>query len=397
VGGFSVVGVSVAYELELPGLLQALRLSSIPLLSEERKTRDPLVLMGGPLTFSNPLPLAPFADAILMGEADQTIHRALDVVAECGNREEARDALAREIESCFVPAVHGERVPACARCDRDRLPAYAPIRTRRAELSNMFLVEAVRGCARECDYCVMRRSGRRAMRVVPEKKILATIPVDARRVGLVGAGVSDHPAIADIVEQLAGRGLEAGLSSLRPDRIDDRLAGALRKAGARTLTTALDGCSQRLRDRVHRRVGADHVLGAARLLRAHQYRQLKLYVMVGLPGEGGDDVDELVDLSLEIARILPLKLSVSPFVPKRNTPLKDAPFAGVGVVEKRLRRLRKGLKGKVALRAGSARWAWIEYRLAQGGPAEGRAVTKAAAKGGKLADLKRALGEAGGH
>jgi radical SAM superfamily enzyme YgiQ (UPF0313 family) len=392
VGDFPVVGLSVAYELELVGMLQALRLSSIPLLAEERGPRDPLVLAGGPLTFANPLPLAPFADAILMGEADQTIHRALDAIAGCGNREEARAVLATEIKSCFVPLLHGEQMPICARCHRDRLPAYAAIRTRRAELCEMFLVEAVRGCSRDCDYCVMRRSGRSTMRIVPESRILAKIPDEARRIGLVGAGVSDHPAIADIVERLAGQGREVGLSSLRPDRLDDRLVGALRGAGARTLTTALDGSSQRLRDRIHRHARADHVLCAARLARKHCYRKLKLYVMVGLPDEGDEDIDELIDLSLEVSRIQSLKLSVSPFVPKRNTPLKSAPFAGVKVIEQRLRRLRTGLGGKVEMRADSARWAWVEYRLAQGGPAEGRALMGATVKGGKLADLKRALG-----
>lgn len=69
VGGMDTVAFSIAYELELPGLLECLALAGIPLLASERGASDPLVVVGGPLTFSNPLPLAPFADAVVVGEA----------------------------------------------------------------------------------------------------------------------------------------------------------------------------------------------------------------------------------------------------------------------------------------------------------------------------------------
>src|SRR3954447_15357059 len=72
VGDFPVIGLSVAFELELAGLVRALELAGVPPLARDRRDQHPFILCGGPLTFSNPLPLAPFADAILMGEADQT-------------------------------------------------------------------------------------------------------------------------------------------------------------------------------------------------------------------------------------------------------------------------------------------------------------------------------------
>ena len=103
------------------------------------------------------------------------------------------------------------------------------------------------------------------------------------------------------------------------------------------------------------------------------------------------DLDELIDFSIQISKIVPLALGIAPFVAKRNTPLDGEAFAGIDVVDKRLARLRKGMMGRVDLRSTSARWAWVEYVLAQGGEAEGRAVLDAVHAGGKWRDYKNAF------
>jgi radical SAM superfamily enzyme YgiQ (UPF0313 family) len=390
VADFPVIGMSVAFELELAGVVQCLELAGVPVLSSDRDDRHPFVLMGGPLTFSNPLPLAPFADAILMGEADETIHQALDVLFSIQNRAERLEALAR-IPSCFVPALHGDSMPLGGKCDDARLPAYAVIRTPHTELRNMFLIEAERGCSRGCAYCVMRRSTNGGMRIVPMDTILGRIPEDATKIGLVGAAVSDHPKICDIIETLAAQGREVSLSSLRPDRLNDRFVAALRKAGHTALTTASDGASQRLRDTINRKTREKHLLEVAKLAREHGMKRLKLYMMVGLPDERDEDIDELIAFGVEISRVIPLSLGIAPFVSKRNTPLDGLPFAGIDVVESRLAKLRKGVKGRVDVRATSARWAYVEYVLAQGGAAEGLALYEAVRAGGRFADYKRAF------
>jgi radical SAM superfamily enzyme YgiQ (UPF0313 family) len=388
---FPVMAFSVSYELEVAGVVTALELAGLPPLAEERDGRHPFVLMGGPLTFSNPLPLAPFADAILMGESDETIHQALGVLSDCHDRVDACRALAAAVPSAFVPTLHGNALPPLARCSDERLPARGAILAHDTELRDMFLIEAVRGCSRGCAYCVMRRSTGGGMRVIPKERVLGLIPPEARRIGLVGAGVSDHPAIVEIVETLAAQGREVGLSSLRPDRLNAPFASALRRAGYRTLTTAADGASQRLRELVERRIQEQSLISAAELARDHGFKRLKLYLLVGLPGETDDDIDELIRLARALARIHPLALAVAPFVSKRNTPLDGQPFAGVHVVEQRLSRLRAALSRTVDLRATSGRWAWVEYRLAQGGPAEGRAALAAVHAGGRFSDWKRAL------
>jgi radical SAM superfamily enzyme YgiQ (UPF0313 family) len=387
---FPVVAVSIAYELEIAGLVRLLQAANIPVRRAERDGAHPFVLAGGPLTFSNPLPLAGIADAIVIGEAETIAIECLRVLEDTRSRREQLDRLAK-IPHVFVPAVHGDVLPIVAKVDDELLPAWAPIRTPHAVLSNMFLIETERGCSRSCKYCVMRRSTNGGMRLVPMDRILRLIPQDAKRVGLVGAAVSDHPRIAQIVTTLAEQGREVGLSSLRPDRLSDEFVGALARAGHRTLTTAMDGPSERLRDMLERRARPKHLLRCAELARKYGMDRLKLYLMIGLPGETDADIDECVAFTTELTKIVPIALGIAPFCSKRNTPLDGLPFAGIDVVEDRLARLRRGLKGRADVRSTSAKWAWVEWVLAQGGEAEGLAVVDAVDGGGSFAAYRRAF------
>jgi radical SAM superfamily enzyme YgiQ (UPF0313 family) len=394
-----VLAFSVAYELEIAGVARMLAAAGIPPRRRDREagSAQPLVVAGGPLTFSNPLPLAALVDAIVVGEAEARVVDVMRAVQAAQDRPRAEqlDALAA-IPHVFVPARHGALPPVGAEDDAV-LPAHSAIRTPHTELSDMFLVETERGCSRGCTYCVMRRSTNGGMRVVPEQVVLDAIPPDVRRVGLVGAAVSDHPGIVHIVNALADRGCEVGLSSLRPDRLarSEDFVAALSRVGYRTLTTAMDGTSERVREALDRRARPKHLLRCAELAKQFGMDRLKLYLMVGTPGETDADVDECVSFATEISRIVPLALGIAPFCAKRNTPLDGAPFAGIGVIDARLDRLRRGLKGRVDVRATSARWAWVEYVLAQGGEAEGLAVVDAVEAGGSFRAYERAFSASG--
>lgn len=389
---FPVVAFSIAYELELAGLLRMLEAAGIPVLRSHRDERHPFVLAGGPLTFSNPGPLQGFVDAVVIGEAEEATPEALRVLESLGpaSRAAQLDALAK-LPHVWVPEHHGAVLPKVAKADDAMLPAWGPIITPHAEFADMFLVETERGCSRACAYCVMRRSTNGGMRIAPMERILELVPAHAKRVGLVGAAVSDHPRIVDIVRTLSASGREVGLSSLRPDRLSDDFVGALKAAGYRTLTTAMDGPSERLRESLERRARVRHLEKCAEMARKHGMDRLKLYLMVGLPGETDADIDECVAFTTELSKVVPVALGIAPFCAKRNTPLDGAAFAGVDVVEARLHRLRRGLKGRVDVRATSAKWAWVEYVLAQGGEAEGLAVLEAARNGGTFAAYRKAF------
>ena len=300
VSHYPVVAVSVAYEAELAGMIQALELAGIPPLSDDRDERHPFILAGGPLTFSNPLPLAPFVDAVLMGEADQSVHTVLATVFDADSKEGALRSL-RAHPHVFVPSLGGDVLPPIDKADDAELPAFSQVITPHTELRNMFLIEPERGCHRGCTYCVMRRSTNDGMRLVEVDKVLSIVPEHAERVGLVGAATTDHPQIAQLVNALADSGREVGLSSLRADRLTDELVAALRRGGHRVLTTASDGASQRMRDLIQRRTSEQQLRNAARLARKHGMKRLKLYVMVGLPAETDNDIGtELIGTPSEV-------------------------------------------------------------------------------------------------
>ena len=397
---FDALAFSVAYELELPGVFELLDLAGLPLRAADRSERHPLVIAGGPLTFSNPAPLSAYVDLLLLGESEELIHTLLDALAARLPRHQLLARLHAQ-PGFFAPqlAEMGPLavLPGVAKAHDDLLPARSQILTPDTELRSMFLIEPERGCSRGCTYCVLRRTTNGGMRTVPPERVLALVPEHARKVGLVGAAVTDHPRIVELVRTLVESGREVGISSLRAEQLvrKPELVSLLARSGARTLTTAADGASERLRTAIDRKTSAGEILGAAQLAKAAGMARFKLYLMVGLPGETDADLDELVSFAGELSKILPTSFGCAPFVAKRNTPMDGVPFAGVNEVERKLSRLRAGLQGRAEIKPTSARWAWVEYMLAQGGPDAGLAAEDAWRAGGSFAAWKRAFKERG--
>jgi radical SAM superfamily enzyme YgiQ (UPF0313 family) len=395
-GKFPLVAVSLAYELEITGLITLLELAGIPALREERGPEHPAVLLGGPITMASPLAAAPFVDAMLLGEAEDTAPKGAAAFFDAESRSSWLAQIAA-LPGGYVPELHGSQIPSAAQASPLHLPAVSSWLCPDAELSSMFLIEGERGCHRQCTFCVMRRGGNLGgMRLVRPDTILGLVPDEARKVGLVGAAISDHPQLVHLLEVLVGSGRQVSLSSLRADRIMRRpkVAELLRKSGARTLTVASDGASRRMRKSIMKGTTEEHLLACASQAHEHGYRTLKVYMMVGLPGEEDADIDELIAFTAELAKVAApcrVALGVAPFVAKRNTPLDGVDFAGIKLVEARLKRLTRGLKGRAEVRPVSARWAWVEHQLSQHGPECGLAVYRAHKDGGRFVDHKRHL------
>lgn len=390
---FPLIAVSFAYEAELIGLMDLLDLAGIPPLRADRTADHPRILVGGPISMADPSFLAPFVDAMLLGEAEDTIVPGVDAGLDL-----EREAWLDRIEALpggWVPE-RGQPIPPIAKASDAHLPARSAWLTPDTELADMFLVEGERGCHRMCTFCVMRRTTNGGMRLVTPERVLGLVPDHAHKVGLVGAAISDHPNLVELLDTLVGSGRQVSVSSLRADRLvkKPRIAELLRQSGARTLTTASDGATDALRKGMSKGTTREHLVGCAELARSLGYGTLKLYMMLGVPGEQDADVDVLADELRELARAAAparVALGVAAFVAKRGTPLDGAPFAGIKVVERRVDRLRRGVRGAAEIRPVSARWAWIEHALAQGGPDAGLALHAGWRAGGSFADYRRAL------
>lgn len=395
---YPIIGVSVAYELEIAGLLRMLHGAGIPLLAADRRARDPIVIAGGPLTDTNPACLLPFVDALISGEAEGLLPEAIRRIAASVDRD---DALARlsslphtvlgEIERGRVPAL-----PSCASAPHELLPAYSAITTPHTELADMFLIEPERGCSRRCTFCVMRGPSTGGMRILPAARPLSLIPAHVKRVGLVGAAVTDHPELEPMIAHIVESGRGIGVSSLRADRLSPALLDALARGGYRQITVASDGISERLRELLVRKIDATALLRAAELVGAHdRLRGLKVYQMIGVPTETSADVDELIGFVRELAKLTRITLGISTFVAKRNTPLDGQPFVGVAQAEARLAAIARGLRGAAVMRPQSPKWAHVEWLLARHGAEGGHAALAATQAGGSYRAWVRAFADLG--
>jgi radical SAM superfamily enzyme YgiQ (UPF0313 family) len=393
VGGADCIAVSLAYEPDIACLFDVLDLASVPILREDRDESHPPVILGGPITMSNALPLAPVADAIVIGDGEPVITALLEALVSAHNiRDRGRllDELAT-LPGVFVPARHGTAVPDMLLSPASDLPAIGQIWTPDAELSDMMLVEASRGCPRFCSFCVMRSTAQ-PMRESPFDPLLAAMDTPAPRIGFVGAAVSEYSHIRPALRAAVAAGKGVGISSLRADRLDEEFVGLLHAGGYRTMTVASDAPSQALRGKLKKGLRGRHLIRAAELAADVGMRVFKMYVIIGLPGETKEDLDELVEFSLGLQKIIGrVAIGASPFVPKLHTPLGDAEFTPIKTQERRIKYLRNQLKGRVEIRSVSPRWAWIEYRLSQGGIETGLAAYEAWKKGGRFADYKRAF------
>lgn len=395
ISDYPIVAVSVAYELEIAGLVRLLDGAGIPVLAADRGPRDSIVVCGGPLTDTNAAGLLPFCDLLVAGEAEERLPEIVRTILDARTRTEAIEASARLPNTCTGELAPGHEVelPPPARAPAALLPARAAITTPHAELSDMFLVEPERGCSRRCTFCVMRGDSAGGMRLFAATVALALVPEHARRVGLVGAAVTDHPELESLVAEIVATGRGVGVSSLRADRLTPALLRNLAAGGYRQITVASDGISERLRRRLDRKIDEQDLLRAAELVAAAGFRRLKVYEMIGAPGERDADVDELVRFGRELAKIVGLTLTFSTFVAKRNTPLDGAPFLGVAQAQARLRRIREGLAGRATLRPQSPKWALVEWEIARRGASAGHAVWGAVRAGGRFADYRRAFAE----
>jgi len=422
---FHLVGFSVTYEGDYINVLRILDLAGVPLRAAERRSHDPLVLMGGVCAFSNPEPVAPFMDFIVVGEGEEVVGELIEAY-----RERYRDRgsfldLLLEIPGIYVPerydvrygpddtltevAPHGD-APAIVIKRRLRdvnaFRTIAAVKTPNAEYGHMALLEVGKGCGRGCRFCLEGQVYRpvRHRSVDALRQTIEQLAAEGeKRIGLVGACVSDYPWIGDLLKIVEDNGMELSISSLRADSLTEGLAAALARGGHRTLTIAPEAGTERLRRVIRKAITDEQILAACDLVRAQGIPNLKTYFMIGQPTETDEDVAAIADLArrmLERLRALDpqgrpfgrLTLSVSSFVPKPWTPFQWAPFAGAGALASKLDMIKREVRplGTVRVLHENPREAALQALLARGDRRVADFLEGAARLGG---DWRRALRE----
>jgi radical SAM family uncharacterized protein len=422
---FQLIGFSVTYEGDYVNVLRLLDQAKIPLRAADRRPHDPLVLMGGVCAFSNPEPIAPFMDFIVVGEGEELVGELLQAYREgYRERETFLDALVR-VEGVYVPERHhvayaddgtigdvrAERgAPAIVVKRRlkhvDAFRTIAAVKTPNAEYGHMALLEVGKGCGRGCRFCLEGQVYRpvRHRSVAALRDTIADLAAQGeKRIGLVGACVSDYPWISDLLKIVEDNGMELSISSLRADSLTDDLVASLARGGHRTLTMAPEAGTERLRRVIRKAITDEQLMAACDLVRARGIPNLKCYFMIGQPTETPEDVAAIPDLArrmLERLRVLDpsgkpfgkLTLSISSFVPKPWTPFQWAPFDGVESLNDKLETIKRGVRTFPNIRVlhENPREAALQALLARGDRRVGDFLELAARLDG---DWRRALRE----
>lgn len=358
---FDVIFVTLAWEIEALELVKALRMAGVEPDRGLRPDDQPMIIAGGPLTFSNPHCLYPVADAIFVGEADDAFERITAALSQAGDRQ---DALVRmdSIPGMWVPAI-SDHCPELHVQPKGFFPQHTRVITSDTTFGGAFLVEVGRGCIRRCAYCVV--SGARVRpRFVDPDRVLSVIPDGVKHVGLIAPAVSYHPGLADILRPLVNAGTLVTVSSMAADGINDEALELLAKGGLRTITTAADGASQRLRGLVNRKVSDRELIAFARRCRDVGIRRVKLYLILGLPDETDSDLAEFAELAGKMAGYVSLTVSVGPLIPKKNTALGSSVFPGKAEIKRKYKKFRRIMPNGVRISFASIRDAVQEARLA---------------------------------
>jgi len=193
--------------------------------------------------------------------------------------------------------------------DVNAFETISTVRTPNAEYGHMALLEVGKGCGRGCRFClegeIYRPVRHRSLESL--RASVAKLAQESRRVGLVGACVSDYPWIGDLMKVLNEYGVEVSISSLRADSLTEDLVAALQRGGHRTLTIAPEAGTERLRRVIRKAITDEQLYTACDLVRRYGIPNLKCYFMIGQPTETREDVEAIVDLAgrlLERLRVL---------------------------------------------------------------------------------------------
>jgi len=371
---FDIFALSVSFEWDYTNVLTLLRLAGIPLRAADRTLHDPIVMIGGAVTFVNPEPLAPFADIIAAGEGEALIPPLVHAFREATDRSDMLRRLVNE-RGFYVPAFYdvtyaadgtieqfvtrdGTAAPPVVRKAALRAtdavdPPATRIFTPETEFGSRFLVEVVRGCANLCRFC-WAGYNYLPVRAFPKDRILE-LAKQARphsnRVGLVSIALCDHPQIEEILTELVEMGYSISPASLRLDDLTPTILRLLRQSGERTITIAPETGSDRLRRVINKTMTNDEILAAADSIFSTGFENLKLYFMLGIPTETDDDLVAIRDLTQQLREIMltharprgqvgRIVASVNPLVPKPATAYQWLPMEDDASIERKIKRMR---------------------------------------------------------
>ena len=359
---FKCIFFSLSFEMDFINIPKILSLSSIPVNSEERGNDDPLIVAGGICAISNPEPVHSFIDLFIMGDIESTIHDFMKKFRETTSRERdkiidglsefdwvynPRDLKVTYREDGAIGAFNPDHYIVKTRKYKDKTLGTSTIIAENTEFSSMFLVEGTRGCPSKCPFCLLGNSHR----FICDK--ILPLETAVRDVGIMGGGVSFHPHLFEIVTELKRTGKRIHFPSLRLDEIPLSIIELMHDE-IKTLTFGIEAGTEKLRTIIGKPLTDIEIYNKLGTILNIKPFNLKLYFMIGLPGETIEDIDSIVELVKKIKHVMIregarkgsvgfITVHVSPFVPKPLTAFQRFPMNDMDELKSKINRLKKAI------------------------------------------------------
>ncbi len=389
-----LLGFSVSWELDYVNIFGMLDSLGIPLRSSARTAEHPLVFGGGPVLTANPEPFADFFDLVLLGDGELLLDAfttAYQAVRGADRATKLRHLA--QVPGIYVPSLYqvtyasadggiqaitpiDSDIPAQVQTQtyRGNTLATSTVVTEKAVWENIFMVEVVRSCPEMCRFCLASYLTLPFRVASVEESLMPAIERGLHvtdRIGLLGASVTQHPefdALLDYLNQPRFDAMRLSIASVRTSTVTEKLARSLVKHDTKSITIAVETGSDRLRQVINKKLENAQILQAASNAKAGGLSNIKLYGMVGIPGEEPDDLNHTVTLLRDLKKTAPglhLTWGCSTFVPKAHTPFQW--FGVNSQAEKRLQFLQKHLRPHgIDFRPESYNWSVIQALLSRG-------------------------------
>ncbi len=388
---FHIVAFSVSYELDWIYLVQILQKSRIPVRAAERRGA-PVVMAGGSAMTMNPEPVADALDICFLGEGEHLAERLSNAFEAGTDYEGVLDRL-QEVPGIYLPSrtfpVHrGDAIeefagpgPVLSVIDPIIDPGYTTVVTKDTVFGDMFLIETARGCPYRCRFCTAREiySPFRPVAIEYLTGLLDRAQATGKKIGLVSTSLNNHPEAIRLFQEIDRRGLKIAPPSLRLGMISPELLDLLRDSRVGGVTLAPETGSEGLRTAIGKGIPTDTILEDVHALVSHGIRDLKLYFMVGLPGEESTDIDDIVDLVKRVRqsfihvskgnrRIGTISVSINTMVPKPHTAYERSAMVTVAEARARIKKIARALKGQSNVTVGfeGPKWAYLQAILSRG-------------------------------
>ena len=389
-----LLGFSMSWELDYVNIFHLLESLEIPIRANSRDQNHPLIFGGGPVLTANPEPYADFFDIILLGDGENLLGDFIDTFKKVRNADRKTQLKTlSQVPGIYVPSLYvieyitpdgaiksiqpiDSEIPPIIQKQtyRGNTLSASTVVTEKAAWENIYMVEVVRSCPEMCRFCLASyltlpfRTASLESSLIPgiERGLKVT-----NRLGLLGASVTQHPEFTELLDYISQPkydDVRLSVASVRTNTVTVKLAETLAKRDTRSLTIAVESGSEKVRKIVNKKLYNQEIMQAAINAKAGGLSSLKLYGMVGIPGEAAEDVDATVKMMEDVKKAAPglrLTLGCSTFVPKSHTPFQ---WLGVNKLsEKRLQLLQKKLKPQgIEFRPESYNWSIIQALLSRG-------------------------------